>query len=99
MNPISGFAPEDVVQFVWRARTSLPFFFRASLLLPRQLANARQGIANEHVDDSAAAIARRDQYGAGGLFANFADESSFDPAGHRMKRVQSGISEVGSYDR
>ena len=53
------------------------------LVVPRSVssADARQWIADQHVDDPAAAVKRRHQDGAGGLFAYFADHARFLAAG------------------
>src|SRR5579862_4535465 len=83
----SGFWPGGAVQFVWRVGTLLPYFLLRTSRLLLRLANTRQGIANKHVDDSAAAITGGDKNGASRLFANFADDASFGTAGHRMKRA------------
>jgi len=56
-------------------------------IFPLRLANTRQGIANKHVNDSAAAITGGDKNGASRLFANFTDDASFGTAGHRTKRA------------
>src|ERR1700678_2500914 len=59
------------------------------LVFPRSvsLADARQWITNQHVDDPAAAVKSRDQHGAGGLLAYFTNHTGFFAAGRLLERL------------
>jgi hypothetical protein len=52
------------------------------------LADTRQGIAYEHIHDSAATIKSRHQDRASGLFAYFADDARFAATGRLLQCFQ-----------
>jgi hypothetical protein len=72
--------------------------FSCCLLAAAHSANSRQGIADEHVNDSAAAIKSGNEYGAGGLFSNFADEARFFAARRFLQRLERGVRQLRRND-
>jgi hypothetical protein len=61
------------------------------------LADARQRIADEHVDEARATVGRRDENGGRRLLADFADDSRFPASGGGTQGFERRIGLIGGY--
>ena len=60
----------------------------------RSLADARQGIAYQHVDNAAATVAGIDDDGVGGLFADLTDNARFVASFGELDGIESDVGDI-----